>query len=150
MGRILEPALKTLDECWSPVVTDLLDGLGRKTWKPRQVRRGLLEKPVTVMRHLVEGPAQRGKVLLWAVSHTSRPSTFDERGELGEGERYCWIVALSSESPTTFKIIGANTIENIPPDEKALGEALRQAAQAGPKHETFYGNKGPLSHTVVI
>jgi hypothetical protein len=146
MGRIREPELKALAERWTPIVVDLLNELGESTWKPVKERYSLLRKPLIVKRHLVEGPVQRGTKLAWAVSHTGRPSAFNERGVLGEGERRYWMVTLDTTGPLSFRVEGAGVVEGITPEAGALKEALQKARGEGPKVEVFYGNKGPLSH----
>lgn len=146
MGRIHNPALQTLADQWSDVITELLDRLGEQTWPPRKIRRGLLKKPEIVKRHLVEGPAQRGQGLVWALSHTSRPSSFDEEGNLSQGERHYWLLYLEVDSPPIFRIEGAGNVDDVPASRQNLERALEAARQQGPKIELFYGNKGPLSH----
>lgn len=146
MGRIREPELQALAEKWSPIVTALLDQLGQQVWHPKKVRRSLFVKPQVIIRHLIEGPTQRSGKVLWSLSHTLVPSAFDDSGTLTKGEREYWLVALQQGDPPTFLVSGKETIENIPAGERALEQALKQAQVQGPKVESFYGNKGPLSH----
>jgi hypothetical protein len=146
MGRITDPGLQALAEAWSPVVLELLDEVGQRVWPPHKERRGLFGKPVIITRYSLEGPAQRSGQLLWALSHTSQPSTFDEYGTLSEGEREFWLVALQPGSPPLFSVEGARLHERIPVDSEALLKALNDSRKEGPKTERFYGNKGPLSH----
>ncbi|HEC23730.1 MAG TPA: hypothetical protein ENI95_12530 [Chloroflexi bacterium] len=146
MGRIRKPELQTLADEWSPVVRELLDQLGKKIWPPKKERPSLLQKPRLITRYSLEGPAQRGNELAWALSHTTRPSSFDDTGRLTEGEREFWLVTLRPGDPPTFRIEGAQVIADIPADREALRKALRRARKMGPKVQTFYGNKGPLSH----
>jgi hypothetical protein len=144
VGRINDIELQQLAEQWSPVVYDLLHDLGRRVWPPLRTRR-MLVKVRLIPRYLVEGPAQWDDMLVWAVSHTSNPSSFDERGRLSKGERACWLVMLNQGESATFSIEGKQIISGITADREGLAQALSQAAQSGPKSETFYGNKGPLS-----
>lgn len=146
MGRIVDPGLQTLADQWSPVVTSLLDALGSRVWPPKKQRQGLFRKPILIYRYSLEGPAQREGKLVWALSHTARPSSFDDRGVLGQGEREFWVITLSPGSSPRFTIQGSDVQPDIPADAEVLREALHAAQQAGPKREVFYGNKGPLSH----
>jgi hypothetical protein len=147
MGRIHEPGLRTLAEQWSPVVVDALSELGLQTWPPIKERQHLLAKPRTIQRFLIEGPARRGEGIVWALSHTSKPSYFDSQGRLTEGERKYWLVTLrTDQEPPAFEIQGAQTTNGIPLEEQALAAAVKNAGKAGPKIDNFYGNKGPISH----
>ncbi|GEM_PF-3102924 len=146
MGRITEPQLRVLADEWTPVVLELLDEMARRVWPPVRERRGMFSKSTLITRYDLEGPAQRDGKLVWAVSHTSRPSAFDDYGQLSEGERQFWLVTLMPGSPPFFCVEGAQAHERIPVDKDALRQALNQAYREGPKTERFYGNKGPLSH----
>ena len=146
MGRIHESGLRLLAEQWSPIVIDTLSELGSQTWPPIKQRRHLLAKPRIIQRFLIEGPAPQGKDIVWAVSHTSKPSYFDDKGRLTEGERKYWLVTLhANQEPPAFEIRGAHTFNNVPLNEQAFVEAVRKAGQAGPKTDHFYGNKGPIT-----
>lgn len=145
MGRIHEASLKGLVDSLSPVVKAALAALGGQVWPPYQQKRGLLRKPALVPRFMLEGPVQRGDEVLWAVSHTRKPSTFDAHGDLLQGEREYWIVALKAGEPPHFRIEGAGRLDGIAADAASLTEALQKARVEGPKYNTFYGNKGPLS-----
>jgi hypothetical protein len=145
MGRIREPELRALAERWSPVVRSLLGELGEKTWPPVKIRYNLLRKPRVIERHLIEGPVWQGRRLAWALSHTNKPSVFDDRGRLTQGERKYWVVALASANPVSFRVEGAGVVEGIPAEESALREAIEAAGRQGPKVGSFYGNKGPLT-----
>jgi hypothetical protein len=142
--HIDNPELQQLSEQWSPVVYDLLHDLGRRVWPALRTRQ-MIVKFKTIPRYLVEGSAQWGDSLVWAVSHTSNPSTFDQQGRLLKGKRECWLVMLHSGEPPTFTIEGAQISYAIPADRDKLAQALSHAEQSGPKSEMFYGNKGPLS-----
>lgn len=147
MGRIHESGLRLLAEQWSPIVINTLSKLGSQTWPPIKQRRHLLAKPRIIQRFLIEGPAPRGKDIVWAVSHTSKPSYFDDKGRLTEGERKYWLVTLqANQEPPAFEIRGAQTFNNVPLNEQAFVEAVRKAGQAGPIIDHFYGNKGPITH----
>jgi hypothetical protein len=146
MGRIHESGLRRLAEQWSPIVIDALSELGSQNWPPVTQRRHLLAKPRIIQRFLIEGPAPRGKDIVWAVSHTSKPSYFDDKGRLTEGERKHWLVTLhTGQKPPVFEIQGVQTFNNVPLDKQAFVEAIKKAGQAGPKIDTFYGNKGPIT-----
>jgi len=126
------------------VVFEVLDELGKRTWPPVKERQGLLSRPNLIARYSLEGPAQRGNEIVWALSHTSRPSTFDVDGKLTKGERQYWLVYLRAGEPLTFRVEGKTTLDGISADRWALREALKQADH--PVIEAFYGNKGPLRH----
>jgi hypothetical protein len=145
MGRIREPELRALAERWSPVVRSLLDELGERMWPPAKIRYSLLRKPCVIKRHLIEGPVRQGRRLTWALSHTSKPSVFDDRGRLSQGERKYWILTLDSTNPASFHMEGTGVVEGVPAEESALREAIEAAGQQGPKVDNFYGNKGPLT-----
>ncbi len=145
MGRILDPQLRNLADQWSAVVQELLDGIGSRSWPPRKVRRSVFGKPELVVRYVQEGPVQRGNRIGWAVSHTSRPSTFDDQGNLSEGERQYWIVWLEAGTPALFTVEGSQIETGIPAERGALSQALMRSWKAGPRQQRFYGNKGPLS-----
>jgi hypothetical protein len=142
--RIDDLELQALAEQWSPVVIGLLHEIGQRVWPPLKTRRMLVRVNI-VPRYLVEGPAQWGDSLVWAVSHTINPSSFDDQGRLSKGERACWLVMLHPGQPPTFTLEGRQIATGIPAEQDALAPALSQAVQTGPKSETFYGNKGPLS-----
>jgi len=144
LGRIGDPALRALAETWTPVVFEVLDELGKRTWPPLKERPSLLSKPNLIARYSLEGPAQRGDEIAWALSHTSRPSTFDDQGKLTKGERHYWLVYLRTGEPLTFRVESKTTLDGIPANQQALQNALKQAKD--PVTETFYGNKGPLRH----
>jgi hypothetical protein len=142
-----ESLLQSLAKAWSPVVLGALDELGKQSWPPLSERRGLLGKPrPTVTRYTLEGPKQRGNEFVWALSHTSRPSVFDDNGILTIGERHFWLVFLGTGSPSTFRIEGAEGLDEIPAEPQELKIALQRAGEVGPRVESFYGNKGPLTH----
>ncbi len=146
MGRIHESGLRRLAEQWSPIVIDTLSGLGTQTWPPVKKRRHILEKPRIIQRFLIEGPASSGQDIIWALSHTSWPSYFDDRGRLTEGERKFWLITLhADQEPPVFEIQGAQTFNSIPLDRQAFVKAVEKAGQAGPKVDHFYGNKGPIT-----
>ncbi len=146
MGRIVDRNLQALADQWSPTVRELLDEIGRQTWPPLKQRRGILGGSVLISRYSLEGPVQRNGELFWALSHTSKPSSFDDRGVLSEGERQFWLLALHPGDPPCFRLEGAAVHDSVPANAVVLREALHRARQAGPKIEAFYGNKGPLSH----
>jgi len=145
VGRIQEPGLQSLVGFWSPLVKTALEQMGSQNWPPHQERRGFLKRPKPIPRFMIEGPAQRGGEILWAVSHTVSPSAFDQRGRLSQGQREYWIVGLETGGSPRFRIEGAEAIEGIPADQDAFQEALVRALAVGPKQNTFYGNRGPLS-----
>lgn len=147
MNGIEDPDLRALAEEWSPLVMELLDALGRAVWPPKKFRRWLLDKPQTLMRYMLEGPARQGDSVVWALSHTSRPSSFDYYGRLTPGERHTWVIRLSPGSQPEFTVEGAQTHDHVPADRDALRAALDAAKSAGPRVQTFYGNKGPLSQS---
>lgn len=146
MRRIHEPELKALVEAWSPLVRAALEELGSQVWPPLQQKRGLLRKPNLIPRCLVEGPVRRGHEVRWALSHTSQPSTFDAQGNLTKGQRAYWIVGLVTGELPHLWVEGAGRTDPIPADLDALRQALEKALAEGPCLNTFYGNKGPLSH----
>ncbi len=146
MGRIRQPELRDLADKWKPTVHELLDEMGRRTWRPKKERNWLFGETRVILRHSLEGPLPRGDAVAWALSHTSIPSSFDAQGTLSEGLREYWILSLELGPPPTFRIEGAESITNIPADERSLRQALVRARKQGPKVESFYGNKGPLSH----
>jgi hypothetical protein len=146
VGFIQEPELKTLVDLWSPVVVAALEKMGDTAWPPYREKQGLLRKPRLIPRFTLEGPIQRGADILWSVSHTVRPSFFDQHGHLTKGQREYWIVALSTGEPASFRIDGAHTINISATDSDALRQAIGEAQAAGPRQNTFYGNRGPLSH----
>jgi hypothetical protein len=146
MGRIQEAGLQSLIELWSPVVKAALEQMGNQRWPPLQQKQGLLKRPKPIPRFMVEGPVLRGGEVQWAASHTISPSAFDIRGNLSEGQREYWIVALVAGEPPHIRVEGAQTLEDIPAENKAFQAALAEALAAGPRHDTFYGNRGPLSH----
>jgi hypothetical protein len=145
VGRIHDPDLQHLADHWSPVVHELLHDVGQQIWPPIKLRR-MLVNVTTVARYVVEGPAQWGSALIWAVSHTTNPSSFDEQGRLSRGERAYWLVKLHPGNPAFFIVEGAQVITGVAADRDAVTLALKQAVQSGPKCENFYGNKGPLCH----
>lgn len=134
-----------LIETWSPVVIAALQGIGSRRWPPHQENRGLLRRPRLIPRFVVEGPLWRGGELLWAASHTLKPSVFDQHGILAEGEREYWVVGLSAGQAPCFRVEGAQQVADIPARADALRAALLEVLAAGPKHDRFYGNRGPLS-----
>jgi hypothetical protein len=146
MGRISNPTLNALADQWSPVVHALLERTGAQHWPAKKERRSWLAKPKKVIRFGIEGPAPYEGGAAWALYHTSRPSTFDAQGVLSEGKRMFWLVELRPSDPPTFSIEGADAINGIPLEERALEKALSTAQKTGPKVETFVGNKGPLGH----
>lgn len=146
MGRIQEADLRSLIEFWSPVVTAALEHMGSQRWPPHQQKQGFLKRPKLIPRFMVEGPVRRGGEVLWAASHTISPSAFDTHGNLSEGRREYWIVALVAGEPPHIRIEGAQTMEGILAESKAFQAALAEALAAGPRNDTFYGNRGPLSH----
>lgn len=137
---------QALINAWSPVVMAALNDIAGRRWPPHQEKRGLFRRPKLTARYALEGPLWRGGQVLWAISHTLRPSVFDRRGSLTEGEREYWIVALTAGEPPCFTIEGAQVLADIPADQAALQAGLDEALAAGPKHDRFYGNRGPLSH----
>jgi len=147
MEKIIEPDLQPLIDTWSPIVVAGLNQLGDQRWPPHQEKQGFLKRPKVIQRFAIEGPIQRGDEVLWAVSHTISPSTFDIRGNLTEGEREYWIVVLSAKDVPVFRIDGAQSDAGIPAKEDRLQAALDEALAAGPTRDKFYGNRGPLSHT---
>lgn len=146
MGRIREPALRELAEQWSPIVQELLREIGQRVWPPKKIKHSLFSKPEVIIRFSIEGPVEHGNRAAWALSHTSRPSTFDVSGMLSEGEREFWLLTLENGNPPLFHLEGALLEERIPASRDRLLEALNSARKAGPRIETFFGNKGPLSH----
>jgi len=146
MGRIREPELQGLAEQWSSTVYEMLRSLGDQRWPPKKIRRGLFSRPEIIQRYTVDGPTQWGNTLVWAVSHTSRPSAFDDSGNLTKGEREFWIIKLDRGPTPLFSIEGAEILSDIAADRNALSEALEQAQRSGPRVEEYFGNKGPLSH----
>jgi hypothetical protein len=144
VGRIDDLELQALAEQWSQIVKELLHEMGQRVWPPLKTRRMLVRVNI-VPRYLVEGPAQWGDSLVWAVSHTINPSSFDDQGRLSKGERACWLVMLHPGPPPTFTLEGRQIATGIAADRDALAQAVNDSVQSGPKSETFYGNKGPLS-----
>jgi hypothetical protein len=142
---IQKPELQALVESWSPVVTAALEQVGRQVWPPDQEKQGFLKKARLLPRHTVEGPVWRGGEVLWSVSHTILPSAFDIHGNLTEGLREYWIVALDTGQPPCLRIQGAGRLEDIPLAPGDFEQALARALVAGPQQNTFYGNRGPLS-----
>jgi len=136
---------EVLIETWSPVVMAALQDIGTQYWPPHQEKRGLFRRPRLVPRFTLEGPTLRGGEVLWAASHTLKPSVFDTRGSLTEGEREYWIVGLACREPPCFRVEGAQHRADIPARAETLQAALLEALAAGPKHDSFYGNRGPLS-----
>jgi len=137
---------EALIKTWSPVVIAALQDIGGQRWPPHQEKRGLLRRPKLIARFTVEGPLRSGSEILWAASHTLRPSVFDKRGSLIEGEREYWLVGLSCGESPCFRVEGAVQVRDIPARTDALKAALLEALAAGPKQDRFYGNRGPLSH----
>jgi hypothetical protein len=146
MGRIHDAELKALTDRWSSLVVRLLTEIAERQWPPRRVRRSLFKKPELVQRYLLEGPVPYRGGVAWAISHTSLPSAFDETGELSEGQREFYLVLLQDGAPPSFSIEGKTKQEQIAADEAAFTHAVHEAHRHGPKHDRFYGNKGPLSH----
>lgn len=146
MGRIADSDLRRLADQWSPIIRELLHEMGTRRWPPLKQRQGLFGRPVLINRHDVEGPMERDGRLIWALSHTSRPSFFDERGILSKGERQFWLIALQAGEPLCFRIEGASTHQTTSPEINSLRESLACAERDGPSITTFYGNKGPLCH----
>ena len=145
MRRIADPVLQELAGQWAPRMRRLLDELGSRTWPPLKEKRGIFTPPASIVRFFIEGPGLRGDRILWAVSHTRRPSAFGLDGELSRGLREFWIVSLSAQSDPVFSIEGQQTVNSIPADENSLRQALLKTSEAGPQVQSFYGNKGPLS-----
>jgi hypothetical protein len=146
MGRIEDPELQLLSAQWSQQIFDALNRIGREIWPPFKERRGLLAQSRQVIPYSVEGPTVIAGQLFWAVSHTTRPSAFDDYGNLTPGERAFWVICVKPGSPPIMIVDGAQVI-SLPLDPTADWQsALNQAVQDGPKVESFYGNKGPLSH----
>ncbi len=146
MERLDNPALKALADAWSVRVFEQLDQLGREVWPPLRELKGLLPRPRLVERHWVEGPAMLGEGVAWAVSHTVKPSAFDERGRLSQGEREYWLALIRPGSPPLLTIEGAEVTTGPLGGPEALVQMVEQARRFGPRRESFYGNKGPLSH----
>lgn len=146
MGRVSSD-LQPLEDEWSPVVIGLLNQMGEQIWPPKKRRRSLLAKAETVIPYSIEGPVQHGSMLVWSLFHTNRPSSFDDRGMLQQGERSYWLIKLEAG---IFTIQGAETLRGIPAAVDTLTQALNEARQSGARTEVFYGNKGPLSHQVNI
>ena len=146
MGRIQEPALRDLADRWSPIVQELLYEIGQRVWPPKKIKRSIFSKAEFIMRFSVEGPVQFGDRAAWALSHTSRPSGFDSSGTLSKGEREFWLLTLENGNPPLFRIEGASVEERIPASRENLLDALNSARKHGPRVETYFGNKGPLSH----
>ncbi len=146
MGRIREPALRDMADRWSPIVQELLREIGQRVWPPKKIKRSIFSKPELITRFSVEGPVELGDQAAWAVSHTSHPSGFDASGMLSEGKREFWLLTLENGNPPLFRIEGASVEERIPASRGSLLEALNSARKYGPKVETYFGNKGPLSH----
>ena len=145
MGRISDPPLRALAKTWTPVVFEVLDELGKRIWPPVKERPGLLGKPIVITRYSLEGPVQHGDEIVWALSHTSKPSTFDAQGNLTEGERLFWLVHLRTGRALVFRIEGRMIVDGVLANQRDLRDALKQA-EPYPIVETFYGNKGPLRH----
>jgi hypothetical protein len=145
MGQMNDPVLKELAGQWTPRVRRLLEEVGNRTWPPLKEKRGLFNPPASIMRFLIEGPVLREDRILWAVSHTRRPSAFGLDGELTQGLREFWIISLSVQSAPAFSIEGQQAANSIPADENSLKQALLNASATGPQVQSFYGNKGPLS-----
>lgn len=145
MGRITEPSLQSLAIEWNENIRHELNELAKKMWPPLRESQGLFQKPRVIDRFILEGPVQRAGELVWAVSHTSSPSTFDDDGNLTEGRRECWILAIAEGSPAAFRLEGSTTHTGELTNLKALKIVLERAYKEGPRQDTFYGNKGPLS-----
>lgn len=146
MGRIRDSELAVLAEKWSPVVVELLGEIGNHVWPPKKIRRSLFSRAELVPRFSVEGPLQREQAVVWAISHTIKPSTFDDAGNLSEGEREFWLVKLEAGNPPMFTIEGAQKQDHLRADRDLLMQGFQRARKEGPKSERYYGNKGPLSH----
>ena len=146
MGRILDAELKALTDRWSPMVVHLLKDLGERQWPPKKIRRGLFKKPEFIPRFSLEGPVPYRGGVAWSISHTSLPSAFDEYGVLSEGQREYYLVLLQNGAPPSFCVEGDITQEDVQSDDDKLTHAIQEAYKHGPKHDLFYGNKGPLSH----
>src|SRR5687768_11576596 len=95
MGRI-SAVLQAVAEEWSQVAFGLLNRLGQEVWPSRKRRPSLLAKAQIVIPYSIEGAAQRGSALIWSLFHTSRPSAFDDRGVLQQGQREYWLITLES------------------------------------------------------
>ena len=147
MDKFIDPELQPLIDTWSPVVMAGLKQLGDQRWPPHEEKQGFLKRPKVIQRFAIEGPIQRDGEIQWAASHTVSPSTFDIRGNLTEGEREYWVVALTPGKKPVFRIDGAQSATGIAATEAKLKAALDEALAAGPKRDRFYGNRGPLSHT---
>jgi len=146
MGRIEDPELQILSAQWSQLIVDALDKIGREMWPPFRERRGLLAQSRQVIPYSLEGPTVIAEQLFWAVSHITRPSAFDDKGNLSRGERAYWVISLKPGSPPIMTVEGAQAI-SLPLDPTTDWQSsLNRVVQGGPKVETFYGNKGPLSH----
>jgi hypothetical protein len=146
MGRITEPSLQSLATEWNENVRHELNELGKRRWPPFRESQGLFQRPRIIDRFVLEGPIQRGGELVWSISHTSRPSTFDDNGNLTEGRRECWILAIAKGSPVAFRLEGLTTYTGELTNLKELKVVLERAYKEGPRQDNFYGNKGPLSH----
>ena len=146
MQRTINPDTQSLIDEWSPAIVEYLGNLGERTWPLKKIRHKPFKKPEIVVRHLVEGPEQRGEKIMWAVSHTLMPSSFSPSGILEEGQRAYWLITLEVAVPVRFTITGNEEITGIL-ELQALEAAFKQAKESGPLVESFYGNKGPLSHT---
>jgi hypothetical protein len=146
MDNNIEPDLQSLIDTWSSIVIEGLKQMGDHRWPPHQEKQGLLKRPKAIQRFAIEGPIPREGDVLWALSHTISPSTFDIRGNLTEGEREYWIVGLSPGKKPVFRVDGAKSAAGIPADQAKLQAALDDALAAGPRRDRFYGNRGPLSH----
>lgn len=146
MAQVEQPERQALLEAWSPRVIAGLQEIGKQRWPPYQLKQGFLKRPKAIPRFEVEGPIWREGEFLWAASHTISPSTFDKRGSLTKGEREYWLVGLSAGEAPEFRVEGAQAVGGIPASEDALQAALTEALASGPRRDTFYGNRGPLSH----
>ena len=146
MGRINDPDCQRLAEEWSDRLLTALDDIARNRWPPFIIKRGFLAKPQEITPYSLEGPVQMDAQVCWSVAHVRRPSTFNETGILSPGERDFWFVSLRPGSPPTLTIEGAKLFSLSLVAETDVQAALDRAAAAGPKHEDFYGNKGPLRH----
>ncbi len=146
MGRIDDPELGKLVAEWSDTLLNALDEVGRQKWPPFKERRGLLAQPRQIIPFSLEGPVQIGSQVCWALSHIQEPSTFDETGALSPGRREYWLIGLCPGRPVVMTIEGAQTVSVTLDTQADWRAALEQAVRTGPKLQTFYGNKGPLSH----
>ena len=145
MEDTIKSDTQSLIDEWSAIIIDQLNQLGETAWPPKKLKHGLLAKPEIIARYLVEGPVLQGEKIVWAVSHTLKPSSFSPRGILEEGQRAYWLITLEVADPARFTITGSEEISgNV--DLQTLEAAFKQAKESGPLVESFYGNKGPLRH----